>query len=374
MNGSHSSAMQLRTEMDIAAALTDVLTTRMKPPPKPPRDLYPSTAFWLLFTGIAIGLLGLTLFSTADHLKWVGFIGAGEMAAGYLWIIWLVFRRQPSSAALCALPPVTVWYLTRRRYRHYRPLRFVLTGAVLVALAGLAPYALSRTRDFAGAYERTGEPLPPDITTRPEVEQLREYREKRQIDKLVNLLHKLDRTDPDFSESAKNRGEIATELRVMCDPAKTSDTTVRAAALPAYARWSKGDDARAVVLTAVQGHPDERREAIRLLPRWRDADVARVLASRLGNRDESTLAKNALIDLGGSLAVQALIPILRNKDNDKVVQLAALDLLAHPRIGDDEAIAFLRSEKDKFTDQTLSRQAEQKILEIQNNQRQKLER
>src|SRR5581483_2979465 len=46
--------LHLRSQMDIAAELTAVLTTRMKPPPEPPRDLKPSTAIWLLATGIAV--------------------------------------------------------------------------------------------------------------------------------------------------------------------------------------------------------------------------------------------------------------------------------------------------------------------------------
>lgn len=368
---SFNQPLHLRTEMDIAAALTDVLTTRMKPPPKPPRDLNPSTAFWLLLTGMAVILLGVALFSTGNTLRWVFYIGAAEIVIGYVWIVVLVMRRDPKGALICAVPPLTIWYLTRQRYRRYRPLRFVLTGAFLIALAGLTPFIQPKTQELANAFRPSREPVEPDIESKSDVAQLREYSDKRQFDRLMALLRKLDKTDPTFSASAGSRIEIAAELRKLCNKDLTPDTTIRAAALPAFVRWSSGDDARDVLLVAVQGHPDERREAIKLLPRWRDADVARVLASRLGNREESYDAKNALIDLGGPLAVQALIPLLRDKQKDKVLHLVALDLLAHPRIADEQALAFLREEKDKFADQSLTREAEIKIQVIQNILREK---
>ena len=367
---SFNQPLNLRSEMDIAAALTDVLTTRMKPPPKPPRDLYPSTAFWMLMTGVAIILLALTLFKPVDHLKWVAYIGVAEIAIGYVWIVTLAFRRDPTSALKCAIPPFTFMYLIKKRYRRLRPLRFVATGAVLISLTFLAPRVMSETRRMSGADIIIAPIGIEDYSALSDVEQLRVYREKRQFDRLIDVLKKLDRTDPYYSANAPQREALAAELRLLADPAVTSDSGIRAVALPAYVRWG-GDDSRSLLLAAVQGHPDERREAIKLLHKWPDPDVARVLVSRLGNREEANLAKNSLINIGGSLAVQALVPLLRDKEKDKVLHLAALDLLAHPGIGNEDALVFLRAEKEKFTDQSLNRQVESTILKITDNLRQR---
>src|SRR6185437_15007239 len=48
--------LRLRTGMDIAVDLASALAMRMKPPPRPPRDLKPSTAIWVLATGAGIAL------------------------------------------------------------------------------------------------------------------------------------------------------------------------------------------------------------------------------------------------------------------------------------------------------------------------------
>ena len=367
--------LHLRSEMDIAAALTDVLTTRMKPPPKPPRDLYISTAFWLLLTGIAAILLGLTLFKPLDYLKWVIYVGALQIVIGYVWIVALAFRRDPASAVTAAIPPITFMYLANKRYRRFRPLRFVLTGALLIVFALFgAPGILPQTRHFAGADESVI-PVPgQDTASLSEIERLRIYKDKRQIDLLIDLLQKLDKKDPEYSASAPQRVELAAELRILADPALTSDSSVRAAALPAYVRWSGEASARDLVLLAVvKGQPAERSQAIKLLYLWKDPEVARVVASRLGTTSsaESELAKNALINIGGDLAVQAIVPILRDKEKDKTLHLTALELLAHPAISNQEALTFLRQEKDKFADTSLNKAIERTIGKIMDNLRQK---
>lgn len=383
-NGAHADdsvsfnqPLSLRSEMDIAAALTDVLTTRMKPPPKPPRDLYPSTAFWLILTGIAVILLSLTLFKNVDHLKWVKFIGWTEIAVGYIWIVVLAFRREPASAAYCIVPPITFWYLIQKRYRRYRPLRFVGTGALLVIFAWLAPQVMSETRKFSGASEPVIVTQEQDANDLPKIDQIRLYRDKRQFDRLIQVLRNLDRTEPLFAASPTERAELAVELRRLVNPAITSDPGIRAAAIPAYVRWG-GDDARALLLGAIQGHPDERKQALQLLHTWRtDPDVARVLASRLGNRDESDLAKNSLVLMDPATVVQAIKPLLSDKRKDKTIHLAALDLLAVPGIGDvklsadDDVIKFLQGEVEKFNDQALNRQVQLTILKIKENMDQK---
>lgn len=69
--------------MDIAVDLTSALATRMKPPPKPPRDLKPSTAVWILSTGLALALLIATLVSSNNFIEAVLTIGAAQVLAGW---------------------------------------------------------------------------------------------------------------------------------------------------------------------------------------------------------------------------------------------------------------------------------------------------
>jgi hypothetical protein len=368
---SFNQPLHLRTEMDIAAALTDVLTTRMKPPPQPPRDLKLSTAFWLLLTGVSVALLGMSLFTATDHRKWVAYLGVAQMAIGYIWIVSLVYRRDPSQGMACLIPPITIWYLSRRRYMKYRPARFVMTGALIVALAGASKWAAPATREWVDVYNRPTGPTSPDLASQSEVVQLRTYRDNRETDRLIELLRKLDRTDPTFSATASHRVELAAELKLLCDPATSTYAGVRAAALPAYVRWG-GDDARSVLLQAIQsGAWEERREAIKLLPRWRDPEVARAIASRIGYSNETTYAKAALIELGGPVAEQAVIPLLLDPEKDKVVRLNALDLLAEKRICGEAAMKTLRDVVRYSTDETLRSQAEQKLQEIRAREREK---
>src|SRR5262249_50761429 len=144
--------LRLRSQADIAAELTTALTTRMKPPPRPPRDIRPSTAVWLLATGIAVALLILALLTSNAFLPAVAClpgavgIGRGEVGIGCGWVAWIAGQRDWRRGLLAILPPANVWFLTRRRYAKYRPLWFVITGALLLAAAFASGYALPHTR------------------------------------------------------------------------------------------------------------------------------------------------------------------------------------------------------------------------------------
>lgn len=325
-----------REQEEIAAHLTAALTTRMKPPPEPPRDLKPSTALWLIATGIGAILLLLSLVTSSDYLRAAGYVGAAEVVAGYVWIVWLAFRREPSRGLLCAIPPVTAWYLVQRKYGKLRPLRFVATGLVLVALAAAGGLAQSRTRGWAGVHD-PGPPAatPADVERMAKLDQIREYRRQRSIDPLVKVLEVLAKTDPTFSEDAKYRAELTAELRSLCSD---QHSDVRVAALAAYARWG-GDEARGVCLRFVGSESqDERRAALKLLPRWKDPEVARAVAARIGRPGtETTLATESLLEIGGPPAEQAAIPLLRAEDAG--TRLTAIDVLE--KVGGADALAVL---------------------------------
>jgi hypothetical protein len=332
--------LRLRTGLDITADLTSVLATRMKPPPKPRRDLRPTTALWILATGAALVLLGYSLATATDLSAWVFGIGAAELVIGYVWVTRVAFCREVRRGLLCAIPPLTLWYLGQWKYARFRPLRFAATGAALMGLAWLAPFAERHTRTWAGVPDPS---VPPpqvvEVTARPKLDQLRYYQEQRQYDALIALLRTLARTDPQYSDESKNRVEIAAELRRLAT--SHPDTGVKAEALTAYAAWG-GADARELCLKALESPSrEERLTALRLLPKWKDESVARRIAERIGRAGtESTAAQDALVALGGPLAERAAIPLLRK--DDQGVRLTAIEILGNDNVGGPAALAALR--------------------------------
>ncbi|HUR52903.1 MAG TPA: hypothetical protein VMZ71_02145 [Gemmataceae bacterium] len=326
---SFSDPLKLRSQMDIAADLSMVLSTRMKPPPEPPRDLNPSTAAWLLLTGLAVLLLVLSMVTQADYLWGAGFVGAVEVAVGYVWIVWMTFRRGWQRGVACAIPPVTFYYLFQKKYARFRPLRFVLTGAAIIGVALMAVKAQDRTRAWSGATAPPVAEPPPDVSKQSKLVQLREYREQRNYGPLLVVLRSLAGTDHDFSKEATQRGELAAELKALCSH-QLSDVKVEA--LAAYTRWALDEaDALRLCLAALRSsNPEERMTGIRLLPKWKDgpaaSSIASAIASRLGRvSPETNCARDALVEIGGAAAEQAVIPILEAEDQQ--TRTVAIDLL-----------------------------------------------
>ena len=337
--GTAEEPLKLRTSADIAVDLTSALATRMKPPPKPPRDLNPSTAVWILTTGIGIALIVATLFTMNAFTQLIIVIGAAQALAGYAWVTTMAFRRDVRRGLACAVPPITFWYLANWKFARYRPLRFVITGAIILGCGLLIPKVQSQTRSWTGAGENQNPiDVPPPIATQPKLVQLRHYRDQRQYNELIALLRTLARTDSSYSEDSKNRVELAAALKELCNHA---DFGVRTEALPAYAKWG-GPDAREMSLEASRSrNPDEREMALRLLPQWKDEDVARRIAEMIGRASrETSSAQDALVTLGGQWAERAAIPLL--KRDDQGIRLAAIEMLGNEKVGGREAVLALR--------------------------------
>lgn len=341
--------VQLQTQADIAVALTAALTTRMKPPAAPRRDLRPSTAVWMLLTGLGGALALLAVFNDPDY-RWAALaVAAVQIACGYAWIVRLTHLRDPKRALLCAVPPLTLLYLVQYKYAKLRPLRFVATGAVLVGLAAVAPALHASARALVGR----NEPAPvvsPNPAERSKLEQLRVYRERQSYDPLMKLLDVLAKTDPLLSEDARDRAALAVELKGLCQHV---DTAVKVRAMAAYARWDP-DGARGVCLAAVKSPtPEEREWALRLLPQWKDAESARAVGSLIGipGRVETNRAKLALEEIGGVPAEQAAIALF-NRADDQGTKLAAVEILE--KVGGSEAVAWLRV-NSKVVDDTVVR-------------------
>src|SRR5579883_284075 len=335
----YSEPVQLQTQADIAVALTAALTSRMKPPPTPRRDLRPSTALWMLSTGIGLALFLLALFSDANYSVGVLLIGVVQQVAGYIWIVRLTGLRDVQRGLLCAIPPLTFVYMTQYKYAKLRPLRFYATGVLFVVLAwqsqALAPHTQALLKP-GGDSPRT---TPADPATMSKLEQLRYYRERQAYNSLTNLLELLAKTDPLLSEDAKDRTELATELRSLC---QHTDTNVKVQAMAAYARWDP-DNARAICLSAIRsGNYQEREKALQLLPQWKDAECARAVQSLIGRPGtvETNRAKAALEEIGGPPAEEAALALL-NRVEDQATKLTALSILE--KVGGADTAARLRT-------------------------------
>ena len=330
------------SQLDIAAILTAALTTRMKPPPQPPRDLRPSTALWLLATGIAIALLVMTLISAGDYVFAILYLGVIQVLAGYAWVVGMAFRRNWQRGVVAAIPPLTFGFLALRKYAKYRPLRFVLTGALLIGAALGASYAQPHTRRWSGASETVKVPPPPvDIATQSMLVKLRYYRDQRFYTALSEVLISLARTDPVRSVDATDRSQLSAEIKAIYN---AKEMGVRVEALTAYASWAvNDDDARSLCMGALLSEsPEERSAALRLLPRWKaNPEVARAIATLLGpDAKQTQMAMEALIAIGGSQAEEAVLPVLFREREDQFTRLQAIEILGI--VGGPEALAKLR--------------------------------
>lgn len=343
--------VNVRTQADIAGALSEVLSRRMKPPRQPRRDLRPSTAVWLVLSGVAAMFFLATLVSAANYSWWVGALGVVQILLGYGWIVWLTSQRNPQRGVACAVPPITLYFLAQWKYAKLRPMRFVVTGVALLGLALLTPSIAPRTRELVGTGKR-GTSTQPELADQSKLEQLRTLRDQKAYDKLIELLRVLTATDAQQSVDARDRPALAGEIKALCSH---QDVGVKVAAMAAYTRWG-GDDARDVCLAAIQSQSqDERMMAVALLPQWKDSDaapeVARAVAALIGRPGvETNRARTALEEIGGVAAERAAVALLLRAD-DRPAKLVALTILE--KVGGDESIGSLRSYANTNLDQAV---------------------
>ncbi len=360
-----------RSQADVAAELSAALATRMKPRPRPRRDLSLSTALWLLATGVAAGLLVVTLFTPQDLATAALLIGLAEVLAGYVWIIWLAAQRDWARGVFAAVPPLTFWYLGQWKYARLRPLRFVLTGVVVVGVALASGVVLPRTRSWVGAGPVEFEPeIGPDITAQRKVVQLRHYRDNRSYAALAKLLRELATSDPVYSAEAKDRAELGAETKGLGDH---TDAEVRVEALAAFVTWGADAEAQDRCLAAVRtDNPELRLMALKLLPRWKTERVAGAIVARMQQRPgmEATAAQKALVELGGPVAERAAIPLLSDQ-YDQNVRLAAAEVLADERVASTSGAAALREAARVSTDPAVRTAATTAAVRIENRMNKK---
>jgi hypothetical protein len=356
--------VHVQTQAEIAAALTEVLTHRMKPRRHPRQDLRVSTAGWLVLTGVAFACCLATLLTSMNYFQAVLVIGVLEIIIGYAWIVFLTSHRHPQRGIACAVPPLTFYYLAQWKYARHRPARFVLTGVVLIGLAFASSKLQPVTRAWVGEEPKKAvKPVDPEELSK--LERMREYSKQKSYDKLIALLNVLKETDPQKSVDATDRPELAKEIKELC---KHQDTGVRVAAMGAYARWG-GEDAREVCLKALQSpSQEERMAALQLLPQWKGSgssqELARAVAALIGRPGvESNKAEAALVEIGGVAAEQAAIGILTSRSEDLTVKLVILSILR--RIGGRDSVSTLRSMADRSLDQAIKSEILDTIESIQ---------
>lgn len=356
--------IQVQTQAQIAAALTEVLTHRMKPPRKPRQDLRLSTASWLVFTGIGIALLLVSLFSSTNYTRELSAIGLLEMLIGYGWIVWLTAQRSQERGIACAVFPLTCYYLIQRKYAKLRPLRFVLTGLALALSATLATRALPYTRAWVGAGHHQAAVAVVDPESLSSLDKLREYKKERAYGKLITLLQALAKTDPVKSVDSRDGPALAAEMKQLC---QHPDTGIKIAAMDAYARWG-GEDACEICLNAMKSQSQEERlMAIQLLPLWKNTEsahtAAQAIAALIGRPGiETTRGEAALIEIGGPAAERAAQALLLRSSDDATTQLTALSIL--DKVGGEESVTTLRSYANTSLDSAIKVRTQETIDNI----------
>lgn len=306
-------------ELDVATELTATISMRMKPPPDPPADLQLSTGAWLLLTAVGLGLWFVGLTAEPEMFSYVAIIGALLAAVGYVWAVYLTGRHDWVRGLATLFPPVAVWRLVQPFGDNgHRPLRFVLTGLLLLGLAYLGPLA----RSGAGPLFTVLDPVRVDTPSPPSspVDRLRAAAEQRQPDALVGELVTLARPEKLNEATDEVKAETILELRRLT---RHDRVEVRVATLPALALWSPAD-AREPVLAALRSsEPVERKRALSLADRWPDEEMARAVAARLGDSQEQALAEDAILAIGAP-AEAALLPLLKSEDKWFLLQVIEL--------------------------------------------------
>ena len=309
--------------VDLAAELVGSLTMRMKPPPEPEIDLAPATAAWLGATGLGVSIWVAAVALQPSWLAFVYLLGALMAAAGVGWAVHRAGRADWRRGALALVPPVTLWRLCQPgQGGDHGPLRFVVSGVALAALAAAGPALADALRPSIAAIqnldaaEETGDAPSTSSPARPK---LLGKSPDAQLDALVELARPRSRLLLSDEQRAGALAEVC-ELA-----AKSPRGEVRSQALRTLSAWP-GAPARDLVLAALRSDDySERRTGLELAARHPDAGIAQALAARLSNRNDESAARAALVQFPASAVDPAVTPLLRQ--DDWLLAMTAADIL-----------------------------------------------
>ena len=307
--------------VDIGAELTANLTLRMAPPPDPPADLTLTTCGWLTICAVAAVLWVGGVVSDPELLPFLGLLGVVTLAFGYLWAAYLAGRRNWVRGAVTLVPPVTLWRVCRPFGDNgYRPLRFVVTGALVFGLYWLGDEARAVVQPAIAA-------LDPDRPMRADTSLTESVAARLAAagspDAALNCL--LDLTAPEYQKAvpATDRPAVTAEIVRLTRPDGPTRPDVRAQAVRTLAVWSPAD-ARPVVLACLASADSrERRIGLELAPRWPDLAIASAVAARLRDPGEEAVAREVLLQMP-SAAESVLIPLLAGTDPMHVLGVTEL--------------------------------------------------
>jgi hypothetical protein len=311
--------------LDLSAELTAALSMRMKPPPEPAADLALTTGGWLLACAAVAILWVAGVLSNPSLLPYVALLGVLMLAFGYGWAAYLVGRTRPALGVWTLLPPVMAWRIWQPFGDNgYRPLRFVLTGALALALFAVSAPAREVVTGAMAALEF--ERKLPDAAPEPPAARLLAATTARNPEAVATEVARL--SDPSYRATitpADTPAVVAALKQAAAAPTLRPDARLKA--VEALLEWSEADGRAALIDALSAPSLAERRGAMTLAPKWADAQVAAATAARLSARAEESYARDALYLMPPHLAEAALLPLLRQSADDPVAMLTVAELL-----------------------------------------------
>ena len=335
--------------VDIAAELTAALTMRMKPPPDPPADLNLSTGGWLLMSVVGAFTWLVAIFSDERLLPFVAVLGTFLLAFGYFWAAYLAGLHNWVRGVVTLLPPVALWRICRPFGDNgYRPLRFVLTGALFLALYWVGPLASAALRPVWAMLEIARPERSNTVVISPAV-RLKTAVQSNQPETVISLLADFASPDVIAATSTDEKTALIAEIKKLTRTDETDRYEVRVTAVNTLAMWSPKETRLAVLVALRSSESVERKNALKLAAQWPDLEMARAVANRLSNRAEETQAKEMLLLMPPSTVEAALLPLL--KSDDQIFVLTVADLVE--KIGAEDSIRVLTAMGKTFPNTTI---------------------
>jgi hypothetical protein len=347
---------------DAMTHLTAAITMRMKPPPEPPApDLKMSTGVWMFLTALGLVLWLATVIYQGGPLHYVTAIAVIQLSIGIGWIAYIAGRQHWIHGVLSLFPPVAIFRLFNGDGRdNHRPLRFVLTGLLFLALVYANDIAREAVRRIFGMEESQ----PSKLTNQAQVtipKRLAELANNYDRGLLITELKRINNPEIVNKTSAEDRLETVAEIRKILQRQDIGD--VISAALPTLVTWS-GDNAKTDLREACKSqNPVTVRESLRLLANWKDAESAAILAPYLRKSDERTYVKNLLIAMGQPCET-AVFETLNTPQSDSLTTIAAFTILE--KVGGQKSVDFLKNYSEKGSDISMRDVAKDKAEIIMN--------
>ena len=335
--------------VDIAAELTAALTMRMKPPPDPPADLNLSTGGWLLMSVVGVFTWLVAIFSDERLLPFVAVLGTFLLAFGYFWAAYLAGLHNWVRGVVTLLPPVALWRICLPFGDNgYRPLRFVLTGALFLALYWVGPLASAALQPMWAMLE-LARPERSNTAAIPPVDRLKTAVQSNQPENVISLLADFASPDLIAATSADEKTALIAEIKKLTRTDETDRSEIRVNAINTLAMWSPKETRLAVLVALRSSESVERKNALKLAAQWPDLEMARAVAGRLSNRSEETQAKDLLLQMPPSTVEAAVLPLL--KSDDQIFVLTIAELLV--KIGAEDSIQVLTAMSKTFPNPTI---------------------